>query len=812
MTATSLGLGGQPIIFLGAAVKHVSSSLGMSTNPSTATITLVEDELSGFIFETPVVGTFTSLQIGSTWKFAGVITKFEVDLAQIGGRTIRVNMSDPREIMRSIPLILAPGSETISIVIEDTGCSIIDIYGAYTDISINLSDWNQSGMPFKRIASALKGDNIRFGDTIVPVPQQFGKAFGETYAFILDDVSAIADGDYRVNTNLAPISNMIEDISQKNSFDWFVESERLANGRIEVIIRTIDRSQDSFNLGLQSFLDVHPGRVVSATSGTELRNDLACLVVQGAAVETLQKLTILGMANEPIDLSAENGSNAYTMGEDEMRAVLNGRLSWELWLSTQQQTVKVEGTSKQETDPTTGQVRVFSPVTTIGGFSRYGGDLLDSDVSPIVQISKLNSANLARNVPKDSERGKYLANIENKFVNAGKVYEKLKGHAQATYGKRWAHDDVLDEIIESSWTRGAVAGNDDPNEFFRQQDGKTRAYVEFSSEEAGGAFSLGLSNLRNLFGSVDIFRGITRFGTTFSNVSSAENSILPLELARNFKLEDASYDFDKADSVINDPESSSPSVKTTLWVACTIDKDGVVKIDSPVIEASPDASEIIALAIAGFPSKTDGEKVKKNMEKLACWTGFHLFEMHPKAFQPEFVYIPTRSRTLRYGPIFPDILDENAQGKLQVLQDDGFAPWEYGSISLMAEAMRLKVNNATSLQREVFSASVVVEGFPQFNLGDGIDKNANINSISMSFGDGGVKTTYNLQTFTRKFGQFTKEDWARLALLINGSGPRTLPQQGTNFMEGHRFVVNKNFSSKGIGGQSGPTRGASDFG
>lgn len=130
----------------------------------------------------------------------------------------------------------------------------------------------------------------------------------------------------------------------------------------------------------------------------------------------------------------------------------------------------------------------------------------------------------------------------------------------------------------------------------------------------------------------------------------------------------------------------------------------------------------------------------------------------------------------------------------------------------MNEAMQLKVDSAISTVREVFSGNIVVEGFPRYSLGDALERNANINNISIAFGDGGVTTTYTLQTFTRKFGQFTKEDWTRLAIFANNGGARLLPKRLVNFIENHRVSVNRQFTGRGARGGSPTTGGAGNLG
>lgn len=795
MTATNLG-GGGANKFLGSYVKNVSNSLGLSTSPSTVSVTVVEDDDA--LFEFPSVGSFQSLSLGSAWKFAGVLTKYEIDVANISGKTIRVSLSDPREIMKSIPVILAPGSEAIVDTVNSTGCSILDIYGAYGEGLINLSGWNQSGMPFERIVSALKGDNILFGTAVIPVPQQIVSVFGERYVFDLTEVAAIVNPNHRINTNLAPLSNLIEDLSQRHAFDWFVESEQAADGIITVTIRVIDRSVDNIDIDLQSFLDLHLDKVITATSGVELRNEVACMALQGGMVESLTKVAILGVANEPIDLTLESGVNNYIMTEPEMAAVLVGQPQWQTYL----------GNSSEESP---GQ-----------GLARYGPHWRDDDIaSPtrlVVDVAKQdgNDKNKINAFPPG--RGAFLAiTALSKRASIGRLYTKLVAHAKASYGKRFVHDSILDEIIQSAWTRGVVAGNEDPNEYFRQDDGRTKAYVEFSLEDAGGAFSLGLADLTSLFGNQDLFRNVTVFGNTFNNRTLAENAILVLELATNFNPNNVSIEINDVSAYVH-KESSSPfaNVKTSLYVSCTVNKDGVVSIPGIVTQKQPPQNQLLndAIRIAGEqePPISTTAALRKYHNKLKRFYGNAYFSKHALAYQPKYVYIPTRSRTLRYGPVFSSNLGADAQGKVQIIQDDGFTPWEFGSISAMLASMQVKVDNATSLQKEAFTANIQVEGFPQFNIGDSLEKNSNINSISMSFGDGGVKTTYSLQTYTRKFGEISKEELALIAFMVNNGGGRVLPQQQAGFLSGHNVNVDKGFGSH-LGVNSSNLNGGSlDFG
>lgn len=810
MTTTNLGLNGQPVKFLGAYVKNISSSLGLSTNPSVVTVTLVEDTFSNAIFQEPTVGDFVTISVGPTWTFSGIIKRYERDIRNISGRQINVTIHDAREIMRSIPIILAPGYEAVTMRVRNTECSVLDVFSAFyvENSTFNLSGWNQSGMQFKRIISALHGDNINFGNTLVSIARQTIRSFGETYRFNLQEVADRVDNEYRVNTNLIPLTNLIEDFSQRHSFDWFIESERASDGVIDVTVRIIDRSRDQNTLSLPTFLANHNGRVLSCTSGIELRNDVSCMALMGAPVENLTRLEIKGLANEPIDLAANSGSHRYLMTETEMRVVLGGKIAWEIWLGVDE-------------DNGGG-----------GGFSRYGGILRDEDIDSLFVLNQIFSSNLIDsngNLPKNKKKkANYLLGIQDaRFQNAGRIYEKLHAHAEATYGKRWVHGTLFDEVIESAWTRDVVAGDNDPNTFFRQSDGRTRAYVEFNNSAAGGGGSLGLTNLRNLFGNQNVFKDIINFSDTFSTTLPGDpgdnGAIINCELRNQFYVGGEVFNTDKSNYVYNDPDKpfsifseeiqviegegaggNQSAPRHTLWMSCTIDRDGVVTLPTSVVEKLPTPDELLNIAIrmasaSGNQTKRDAEgntlTVNDYLKDLIKrFYGTALFEIAARCYQPNVVYVPTRSRYLRYGPVFSSELDGETQGKLEILQDDGFAPWEFGGLSLMSGAMQLKVDNATSLQREIFSANINVEGYPELNIGDALEKNANINSISISFGSQ-LTTSYGLQTFTRKFGEFTKEDWARLALFGNGAAARALPQNQISHVNNAQVVVTKQYPS-----------------
>lgn len=348
MTASSVNLGGNPVKFSGAYIRSITANHGWNTNSSTISLTLIEDTDFGVTFVEPAVGTYIEVDLNGNWSSGGIIQRYERAVRDISGRGITVQLVDARQMMGATTVIIAPGYAAVGIRMRDTGCSILDVFGAY-GATINISGWNQSGMPYSSFALALNGGGIASGQTDITIEQQVIKYFGDSYRINISEISNYVSPSYRINTNLVSLANIIEDLAKKHSFDWYVESAIADDGIIDVTLKTIDRSTDNIDVSLSQFLASNTNKVKSATSGIELRSEVSCAALLGAPYEQIQKIDIFGMANEPLDLSIESGSAEYLMTENEIRAVLNGKQSWEMW------------------------VDVPSELGGGGGFSRYGG-------------------------------------------------------------------------------------------------------------------------------------------------------------------------------------------------------------------------------------------------------------------------------------------------------------------------------------------------------------------------------------------------------------------------------------------------------
>lgn len=790
MTVTDLGLGGNPVNFLGAYVRSVSASLGLTQNPSTCTVTLTEDEdgTPAVLFTPPDLGSYHTIYVGSRFRFSGVITGYNKDISNISGRSITVNISDVREIMKGIPMIMAPGFRAIANKFAPTSVSLIDAYGAYDDYEytgLNLSGWNQAGMTYQSISRALGGGTLQIeGIPDVHIPAQVGKAFGEQYVFDMSEVDPFVDPLYRVNTNLISVADYIQGIAQNHSFDWFVETEVGDGNIITVKIKTIDRRYDNIDLDLDAFLAQYKDYVVSAKQGYELRNEVANATVVGALIEQMRVYNIDGMAVAPLDLSEEGGPDDYIMSEVEMRLVMGSKEAWETWVKEEEH--------------------------------EYGNSdiLIEPKIPPSKQEKELERM-AKKNHKRFSERynkvkAARLSMIEqirnDREKRAGRIFEKLKGHADATYGKRFKFTGSVDvDYADAAWTADVVSGNSDPNEFFRNDQGKTRCFVEFTpggfaatGGQAGTTVDVNQSNV-----GLGIGGGFT-VGQAGAPVS------IDLTLANDFDAEKTTVELDKANWFVKDGK---------LYVAATIEEGNIVRLEAGIFTDSPDLEELKKQLLAKRDEAKEGTAegyqtaaATRAWKTLMHWNGvFAKYQkIHGFAYQPTYVHVPVRSKYNRYGPVYPSNFQETNEGKLEIIQDDGFSPWEFGSTQLMYDAMQFKVDNLSSSVKQVESADVVIEGFPRFSIGESLGMNSNISSIGISFG-GQVTTTYRLQSFLRKFGELTKEELAALSYFARSIGNRAFPQDFVGFIDKYRTKINTQFSGRGTMNTSSTMGGASSF-
>lgn len=142
------------------------------------------------------------------------------------------------------------------------------------------------------------------------------------------------------------------------------------------------------------------------------------------------------------------------------------------------------------------------------------------------------------------------------------------------------------------------------------------------------------------------------------------------------------------------------------------------------------------------------------------------YGLFPAAIMPCAVAVPLRSNIRPYGPYATGNF-HNSCGGINVEADKEIAPWVFGSVDLMNTAAMIRLLNTETDPLVIgTTGSVTVPCLPQISLGATmLTQGPVLNGLSVNFGSGGISTTYSFQTFTPKFGSFSRSMLDRIKLI-----------------------------------------------
>lgn len=133
----------------------------------------------------------------------------------------------------------------------------------------------------------------------------------------------------------------------------------------------------------------------------------------------------------------------------------------------------------------------------------------------------------------------------------------------------------------------------------------------------------------------------------------------------------------------------------------------------------------------------------------------------PMASIPTKVAIPLKSNKYSYGPW--RTTSYTPGGKVRFEKDESLVPWNFGGYLGMDYAAEARINSVYTGMYAGELGSVEEAGAPTVNLGDLIKAGGpNVTSINISYGADGIKTTYQMQTYTPKFGAFSLQNSERI--------------------------------------------------
>jgi hypothetical protein len=136
-----------------------------------------------------------------------------------------------------------------------------------------------------------------------------------------------------------------------------------------------------------------------------------------------------------------------------------------------------------------------------------------------------------------------------------------------------------------------------------------------------------------------------------------------------------------------------------------------------------------------------------------------VFRVWPAALPPAIFAVALKSNVEHYGPWYV----AGAPGKVRFEYDPSLTPWDYGGHATMNLAGNARVLAAVTNMQAAEAGTVEVAGAPEYSLGDVLQAGGpNLTAVNVSFGPDGVTTAYRFQTFTPRFGLFSRQNAERL--------------------------------------------------
>lgn len=142
------------------------------------------------------------------------------------------------------------------------------------------------------------------------------------------------------------------------------------------------------------------------------------------------------------------------------------------------------------------------------------------------------------------------------------------------------------------------------------------------------------------------------------------------------------------------------------------------------------------------------------------------YGLYPPAIKPCAIAIPLRSNIRPYGPYATSNFHSSCGG-INVEVDKDICPWVFGSVDLMNTAAMIRLQNVEVDPLVVgTTGSVTVPCLPELSLGYSmLTQGPVLNGLTVNFSSGGITTSYTFQTFTPKFGLFSRATLDRIKLI-----------------------------------------------
>lgn len=754
--------------FLGLSTVGFNCSLGWGGETSNLNVTLVKDTNDTFtspLAGTPVQFSFPGSGLDESWRFGGIIQKHTYSQGQ-NGRLYNVTVTDPREVLQGVCLVLNSFNGDVSGV-----PNLVNCYAYQESFGFGNSLSNDTGMPWKKVRDSVTAITNTGKTNIYGGPITL---YNWGYYINLSGLPDIPN-DYRIGGDNITLLDFIDEVCQAGACDYFFT---LQPGDF-ITLNTIPRSNIP-TLGLISTWINSLSGVVSSETGLEFRNEVAGKFVVGGNRQDMYFQTY--NSGEPDDYSDDtiwpywgyiqpgfdnagdlilgqrfNNEHTftvdarhlnlnfpgvvvdtYTMCVGELRASLDSQNTWEsyLWFRDNE--------------------NLDVPI----GISGH---------TPTSQLYKERATKL-----------KIIGNLNSDISDFLLQNKTFVSNQQAGFSKQQIEESSL------SWQT-------------KHEEDIKRLYDmvhSYASEYYGQKFMVRIPNVQSR---VDVDTGFVSFSMEPVSHGYLDESIWPSAIYYNYlphdinpllnedgliqayaRYDNAAYrDF----SEISPSEIVFNSGGTSAFVKCDVEQ-GVGFIDWPT-KFSPRAivntRGAVRTKVTGSGTsfggvftdlinemiKTFGTLNSGDLNFITSQFNADQLCLENKGFivQPDMIAVPLLSNTQRYGPWKA----VGANGKCEFEVDDTLVPWKYNGYPGMNIVGSGKVSQAFSNMLWAETGSVEVPGAPEVNLGSAVVAGGPyVTDINVSIDpQAGVTTRYNLSTWSPRFGAANKLREQRIQKVAN---------------------------------------------
>ncbi|MFA5670005.1 MAG: hypothetical protein WC967_12220 [Balneolaceae bacterium] len=221
--------------------------------------------------------------------FAGICTSFKKDTINISGRTITINISDPREILNGVHVLCNSLSMTAEIGVGSTsiGDNVIDAYG-YHDLGMT-SGKNEYGISWEKIKEAILAAQVKIYN--IEFEFAFEDFIPRTNSMYLPSKEVVDKNKvfnnipdwYRIDVQNIDLLSLVSKVANDAGADFYVKSRKIAEDKCLVTFVGIKHNlEDTTSSDIASWISSRYGdNLLSYGGGEELRNEPNSKVIIG---------------------------------------------------------------------------------------------------------------------------------------------------------------------------------------------------------------------------------------------------------------------------------------------------------------------------------------------------------------------------------------------------------------------------------------------------------------------------------------------------------------------------------------------------